>query len=564
MATYTTTTSFAGGTLSLTYDSASDSYTSKFTLPDGKYFQTTLTGDAVAPTYGAGYKYNETTKQLTAIDVNADPQGFVITDAASLSSFQQYVDAVGARRTAINQLYNNIQSQKKAAITNSAPPPIDSQLAGSPAFQEQSTTKPATVTNDPLVKANLAKNDPGSLVPSAEPKKLSNDPQLAKTLAKNDPGSLVPTLEPKKVTDAKGAPAAPGTSASYTVQKGDTLTSIAKKYGVTVPELLKANPSIKDPNLIKVGQVITIPGKPSSPAAAPGTDPAKPETGTVAPSSPPPSMGLTSGIRSAAGAATAQDQANFAAREDWRVRLSLAPGSNYLYNAQDPGILQPLKPTDGVIFPYTPSIQVNYAANYEGTSLTHTNYKIFQYQNSSVDQVQLTCEFTAQDVAEANYVLAVIHFFRTMTKMFYGQDSNPKNGTPPPLCYLYGMGGYQFDALPLAISGFSYSLPQDVDYIKTTGASPAGTAQPSVDNGATYPGRLGGNIAPGGKPAPPNYGTTPTSAGESTTWIPTKINLSITCVPILSRNQVSNYFSLTDYATGKLLEGTKRPGGGMW
>ena len=300
---------------------------------------------------------------------------------------------------------------------------------------------------------------------------------------------------------------------------------------------------------------------------APTTSPAnvEPQTGPTAPAAGPPVTGLSSGISGAAGAATAQDQANFLAKEDWRVRLSLAPGSNYLYN--DPSgntILQPLKKTDGVIFPYTPGITVNYAASYEQASLTHTNYKINQYQSSSVDQVQLTCDFTAQDVNEANYVLAVIHFFRSMTKMFYGQDSNPKNGTPPPLCYLFGLGGYQFDALPLAISGFNYSLPQDVDYIKTTGAAAAGTPQPSVQNGATGSGRLGPGILPGGKGAAPSYGTTPTQSSESTTWVPTKIQLSVTCLPIMSRNQVSNYFSLKDYANGTLLQGTKRKGGGFW
>lgn len=44
----------------------------------------------------------------------------------------------------------------------------------------------------------------------------------------------------------------------YTVKKGDTLSKIGVKYGVTVPELAKAN-GIINPNLIKVGQVLIIP-----------------------------------------------------------------------------------------------------------------------------------------------------------------------------------------------------------------------------------------------------------------------------------------------------------------
>ena len=128
--------------------------------------------------------------------------------------------------------------------------------------------------------------------------------------------------------------------------------------------------------------------------------------------------------------ATAQDQYNYGALRDWRVVLSLAPGANYLYRAENPGILSPLAETDGVIFPYTPQIQVQYTANYDQTDITHSNYKIYQYKNSNVDSVSITGDFTAQDTFEANYLLGVIHFFRSITKMFYGQDQNPNRGTP--------------------------------------------------------------------------------------------------------------------------------------
>jgi LysM repeat protein len=46
---------------------------------------------------------------------------------------------------------------------------------------------------------------------------------------------------------------------TYTVQPGDTLLSIANQYGTTVGALLTANPSIVDQNLIYPGEVIAIP-----------------------------------------------------------------------------------------------------------------------------------------------------------------------------------------------------------------------------------------------------------------------------------------------------------------
>lgn len=47
----------------------------------------------------------------------------------------------------------------------------------------------------------------------------------------------------------------------HIVVYGDTLTSISKKYGVSIETIMKANPIIKDKNLIKVGWVLSIPSE---------------------------------------------------------------------------------------------------------------------------------------------------------------------------------------------------------------------------------------------------------------------------------------------------------------
>ena len=83
----------------------------------------------------------------------------------------------------------------------------------------------------------------------------------------------------------------PPKTTKYTVQKGDTLTGIAKKYGTTVAALKNSN-NIKDTDKLYVGKVLTIPGGSSSntnikPAAKPATSTAaKPASKPAQPAAP--------------------------------------------------------------------------------------------------------------------------------------------------------------------------------------------------------------------------------------------------------------------------------------
>jgi hypothetical protein len=265
---------------------------------------------------------------------------------------------------------------------------------------------------------------------------------------------------------------------------------------------------------------------------------------------------------------TGQDAVNKKTTDDWRVRLSLAQGTNYLYNAKPAGLLAYLAHTDGVVFPYVPQIQITYAANYETADIVHTNYKMIQYKNSAVDQITITGDFTAQDTYEANYMLAVIHFFRSVTKMFYGKDQIPKPGTPPPLCYLHGLGNFQFDNHPLVISSFNYNLPNDVDYIRASSPTllsglDSTAYNPKGQNQSIGEVRLG-QLNTGATESPPDFGPRQATNREAT-YVPTKMSISITAFPIVTRNNISNTFSLKKYATGELLQGSINPrGGGIW
>ena len=251
---------------------------------------------------------------------------------------------------------------------------------------------------------------------------------------------------------------------------------------------------------------------------------------------------------------------------DWRFRIGLMPGSDVLYRDGDSSsILSPLLRTDGVVFPYTPNVLVNYRANYDKISPTHTNFPSYYYQSSEVSDVQINATFTAQSTDEADYMMAMIHFFRSATKMFYGQD--PNRGQPPPLVSVTGFGQHQFNFHKAVVSQFNYSLPDNVDYVRTSaggvGSIQAQSTRAQLSGGqgnfgvfgiASRIGRLlgiGSDIGaegPGAGFKAANEGTNLAKANSS--YVPTKIEVSLILLPVVTRAEQSKVYSTKDYANG--------------
>jgi len=93
-------------------------------------------------------------------------------------------------------------------------------------------------------------------------------------------GSFLPSYDEIGAAGKSGqaATAAPASS-GYTIQKGDTLTKIAKANNTTVDAIMKANPQITDPNKIAAGASLNLPGQSAAPAPQkPAAQPAAPTT----------------------------------------------------------------------------------------------------------------------------------------------------------------------------------------------------------------------------------------------------------------------------------------------
>lgn len=229
--------------------------------------------------------------------------------------------------------------------------------------------------------------------------------------------------------------------------------------------------------------------------------------------------------------------------KDWRVRVST--NSRALAYS---GVMSPLEQTQGVIFPYTPQITVTHQANYTPQRLTHSNYPAYAYENSEVQAIQISAEFTVQNKNEASYLLACIYFFRTATKMFFGTGDNV--GNPPPLVFLNGYGQHYFPNVPCLVTQFGHTMPADVDYIET-GTQNSQDFLYGQSDGTQF-GQFQENYV---DRLQNNYDSPSNSAvSKSSTRVPTTSTITVSLQPVYSKKKTSE-FDLSKFGSGDLING---------
>jgi hypothetical protein len=269
---------------------------------------------------------------------------------------------------------------------------------------------------------------------------------------------------------------------------------------------------------------------------------------------------------------SAGGSASSAAEDDWRVRISLSAGSRIFY--QDPTIMSnaimfPLLETNGVIFPHTPSVAVSHVANYGSHQLTHSNYAAHFYNNSEVADITITGDFTVQSAADGQYLMAAVYFFRSATKMFFGQGDNV--GNPPPIVFLDGYGSHYLPHVPCVITSFAHTMPQDVDYVQVpisrsvldTSPTPANQGvQLSAEEQRYVPSHLNSKSQ---ATTASTLSRTQTRNKDITTStrVPTASTITITVKPMYSRKNLHERFDLGKFAQGQLLQDNDKGYGGF-
>jgi hypothetical protein len=190
---------------------------------------------------------------------------------------------------------------------------------------------------------------------------------------------------------------------------------------------------------------------------------------------------------------------NASAKNDWRVRI------NCQWNIFNSPLFALLENTGGVVWPYLPNITVSTKADYSAINTTHSNYTNYAYKSSMVDDITITGEFSCETETDAAYWIAATTFFKTATKMFFGQGEFA--GNPPLICNLTGYGASIFDKVPVIVKSFSVDLKDDVNYVRCN-----------------------------------SFGTN--------TWVPVLSTITVVVSPVYNRQRMRQ-FSLQDYARGK-------------
>ena len=154
---------------------------------------------------------------------------------------------------------------------------------------------------------------------------------------------------------------------------------------------------------------------------------------------------------------------------DTDVRLKVRPlNDKVVYGDNDPttNIMSILYETNGLLFPYKPTITLNQAINWDPLALIHTNFDINAYQRTPSVSVSVAAPFTAQTQREGEYLMAVLHFLKVVSKSYYGVSAAEEGtaGIPPPVLKLHGFGTTAFSNVPVILKNYSYTFDDQVDY----------------------------------------------------------------------------------------------------
>ncbi len=211
--------------------------------------------------------------------------------------------------------------------------------------------------------------------------------------------------------------------------------------------------------------------------------------------------------------------------------------------------LAPRNPVGGLTileFPYTPQIDYSNDVKYDSFNLTHTNYQPYAYVRTENPQLSLQCKFSAHTKDHFEMSERAIRFLRTYTKMNYGRE-DPERGQPPRILRFFAYGNPVFNNIPVVISKFNITFPEDVDYIK--GSVDLSNNKVVVKNAEN----VGSRATATNDTTATDRGTVLGSADkDKAIYLPAFFQISISLLVQQNIARTVNEFTLEKFATGQM------------
>jgi len=240
-----------------------------------------------------------------------------------------------------------------------------------------------------------------------------------------------------------------------------------------------------------------------------------------------------------------------------RVRLRPKPAAaTTVYGGS--GLLQPLRATNGVVWPYQPTITWEQSVDYSSIDMVHVNQEILAYTKTPAAKFSVSGSFSVQNNQEGIYALAAIHFMRTCTKMYFGTGADL--GTPPPVLIFDAYGQYMFNQLPVIITNFSVELPNDIDYVpvdlayvQAYSAAQGNTNLPGYSKTQITPQLLSQRSAGDAAFISSSLFKTSLQGSSGYVWLPSVFTLSVSLTVQNTATRL-RAFNLDEFRTGALMK----------
>jgi hypothetical protein len=151
---------------------------------------------------------------------------------------------------------------------------------------------------------------------------------------------------------------------------------------------------------------------------------------------------------------------------DVRAKLTTKRGAamGKVFPGCESGPMKVLLYDRGVIFPYVPTIMFGHQANWGIHQPTHSNFRYLFFQNYAMQELTVTCPFTATTAAEGRYMEGAMHFFKSAMKMGFGEYDDYR-GVPPPVLEFSVWGPAFAKNIPVVIQNFTYNIDSATDYV---------------------------------------------------------------------------------------------------